>query len=197
MTDHLQMTNHLSSNRRRLASGLIVLSLGSIGAACGGDESDPGIIVGDVRPADTADTTDTNASSPQPATPGIEVPEGLPTADSLLPELGGLPVPDGAVFAVGSAYDAETDPRQTAVQQIFLALPVAETVAFYLGELPAAGYEIVSDAGGISDIAQVVEGTEAVIMFNDPDGLPGQIFIRPGSFSETQLNVNLFRGGTR
>lgn len=165
------------------------MSLGSIGAACGSDESDPGIVVGDVRPADT------DEPSEQPNTPGIEVPEGLTTTDSLLPELGGLPVPDGAVFAVGSAYDADSDPRETAVQQIFLTLPVEGTVAFYLDELPAAGYELVPKPGGITDVSEIVVGAEAVVFFTDPDGLPGQLVIRPGSFSETQLNVNLFRGG--
>ena len=68
---------------------------------------------------------------------------------------------------------------------------------FYLDELPAAGYEIVSDAGGLADKSEIVAGGQAIIMFNDPDGLPGQVVIGPGSVAESQLNVNVYRSGTR
>jgi hypothetical protein len=187
------MAHHLSEHRHRVRWGVVV-SICLIGTACGGDgaggaENEPGAV------PSTANTAVSGESSEQPASGGIDLPEGFPTADALIPELVGLPVPDGAVFGVGSANDENVDPRQTAVQQIFFAIPAEEVAAFYLDELPAAGYEIV--AGGLSDKSEIVAGGQAVIMFNDPDGLPGQVIIGPGSVAESQLNVNVFRSGTR
>ena len=191
---HSWMAHHTTENRSRFRCGVVVVSLCLIGTACGSDgagdaENEPAVA------ASAATTTVSGEPSEQPASGGINLPEGLPTADALIPELAGLPVPDGAVFGVGSANDENVDPRQTAVQQIFFAIPTEDVAAFYLDELPAAGYEIVS--GGLSDKSEIVPGWQGVIMFNRPDGLPGQVVIGSGLVAESQLNVNVFRSGTR
>lgn len=191
------MAHHTTENRRRFHQGtVIVVFFSLIVTACGGDGAGG---AGDQPAAVTgaATTGVAGEASEHPASGGIDLPDGFPTADALIPELAGLPVPDGAVFGVGDAYDENVDPRQTAVQPIFFAIPVEDVVAFYLDELPAAGYEIVSGSGGLSDKSEIVPGAQAIIVFNRPDGLPGQVVIGPGIVAESQLNVNVFRSGIR
>lgn len=126
----------------------------------------------------------------------MDPPDGLPLAEGLIPELASLPLPPGpAVFQIGSAYNADQDPRETAVQMAHFTLTPEELAEFYLLELPAAGYVIVTDQGGITDPSEIEPGRQLIVIFTDPNGLPGHVTIAPGAWSPSQMNINLFRSG--
>lgn len=183
---------------KRWALALAVLSLAV--AACGGGsaENDFANLAAEATASTDGSNPDSSGTSDEISVDGIDLPDGLPTADGLIPELEGLPVPAGAVFGVGDAFDADVDPRETAVQQVYFAIPVEEVVAFYLDELPAAGYEIVSGTGGaISEKSEIVADQPALVMFTRPDGLPGQLLIGPSNVAVSQLNINVYRSGVR
>jgi len=185
--------------RSRVSLGWWVLPLAVFGlavSACGGGGGLSG--AGQAGGDTVASSGDSNGSSEAPSIEGIDLPDGLPTAGGLIPELAGLPVPEGAVFGVGDAYDSDVDPRETAVQQVFFAIPAEEVVAFYLDELPAAGYEIVAGSGGgISEKSEIVAGQLSVVIFNRPDGMPGHVTIGPGQVAVSQMNINVFLSGVR
>ena len=150
---------------------------------------------------DAATSTDEGSTAVQesatPAPDAVEVPvgfdepEGVPLAEGLIPELAEIPLPaEPAVFEVGVAYDAETDPRETAQQQVHFTISPQEVLDFYYRALPEEGFVIDSEP------VDAVEGQQVVIEFTDPDGLPGRIFVSTGAWSESQININLFLSGT-
>lgn len=163
-------------------AGVLVLG------GCGGDDSstdDGSTAVQEETVAPDTETVEVPA--------GFDIPEGVPLADGLIPELAEIPLPDGpAVFSVGSANDADVDPRETAQQQVHFTISPTDVVDFYVTELPASGFVVDS----APDPADAAGGQQVVIEFTDPDGLPGRIFVSPGAWSESQININLFRSGT-
>jgi len=192
------MKNSRSERSRRLQCGLVVVSLGLIGSACGGDDAltgadgrvnveadaaEPGAAEAETAEANTSETVE-----------GMNL-QGITTIDSLIPELAGLPVPDGAVFGLGVAYDEDQDPRQTAIQTVFFTLPVEEVAAFYLEQLPLAGYEITN--GEIPEMSDIAAAQYAAIEFDDPTGIPGQVVVKMTAVSPSQIDINLFRSGVR
>ena len=188
------MSTTIRTHPRRAAAGLLTVCCLAF-AACGGDDdaeqsSDATTVEQDGDSVDDSadDTGDDAGSSDVP--PGFDIPEGLPIADGLIPELALIPMPEGpAVYSVGSAYGADVDPRETAVQAVYFTISPLEVADFFRTELPAAGFVVVADTGDAS-----VE--QATIEFTDPNGLPGHISVNPGNFSESGININLFRSGT-
>lgn len=182
---------------RRIAVLAGVVAATAVG--CGGDDGTDEQIVEGVEDAvgDAGDAGDTDAADAVEAPDGMEL-DGLPLVDGLIPELAGLPVPDGTAFQPGDAYDEDVDPRATAVQMLFFPSPPHEVAAFYLDELPAAGYPLDSGGGGaITDPAEIVPDEPVVIWFTTPDGHPGQLVISPSFLAPAQMNVNVYRSGVR
>ena len=191
-----------SAYPRRTTAGLLAVCCLALTACGGGDDADesgsdsPAAQDADSRDDAANDSGGDAGSSDVPA--GFDIPEGLPVSDGLIPELVVIPLPGGpAVFSVGDAYDANVDPRETAVQAVHFTISQQEVADFYRTELPAAGFVIVADSADQMDPANTVEGQQIVIEFTDPSGLPGHISINPGAFSEASININLFRSGTR
>jgi hypothetical protein len=113
---------------------------------------------------------------------------GRPIADGLMPELAAVPVPDGAGFLGGTAYTAAQDPRQTAVQDVYVEASVADATAFYAQALPGAGFKVTGTEVGT---------TETAISFVDPDGYEGEILIKPSSIGPpTDIHVQIHRDRT-
>lgn len=164
-------------------------------AACGGDDdtgqsTDAATAEQEPESADDAANGAGDDAGSSDVPPGFDIPEGLPIDDGLIPELADIPIPDGpAVYSDGVAYGADVDPRETAVQSVYFTISSGEVADFYRTALPAAGFVVVSDTG-----AESVE--QAIIEFTDPAGLPGHISVNPGNFSESTININLFRSGT-
>ena len=127
-----------------------------------------------------------------PRTPaGFNVHKGVPLADGLIPELAGIPLPEGpVVFELGSAHSADIDPRETAIQTVHFTIAPHELLDFYLTALPSAGFKVKSSLDAFA------EASQAIIEFTDVNGRPGRLFFNPGAWSESQVRINLHRGGT-
>lgn len=171
-------------------------------AACGGTETGDPDTDGGLSGVTSPDTDDGSGSGEEtePGSSGaFDLPEGMVLSDGLIPELSHIPLPGGEVaFEAGSAHTVEQDPRETAVQAAHLEASVQEAAEFYLEALPAAGFELDDGAGaGITDPSDIQPEQNVMILFNDPDGVPGQLRISPGAFSPSFVNINLFRSGTR
>jgi hypothetical protein len=162
---------------------MVVLAV--IASACGGggDEAD-----------DVAATANGNADDVENTT---DVGEG--TSFQLHPSISNLPLPAGyEIPFAADAYTADQNPRETVVQLVVLTQPSEEVAAFLLAELPAAGFTLVDRAGlgGLMDESGIVPGAGAMVFFENPDGVPGQITINPRPDSGgTSLNINFFRAG--
>jgi hypothetical protein len=115
----------------------------------------------------------------------VNLPEGLPTMDSLIDELSAVPLPDGAVIGFGDVYP------DRASQDVYTDLAVGDAVRFYLQALPAAGFEITS-GGTVETEEDVFEYISQSISFIDPDGNRGDVGIREGFFAPSQLNIQIF-----
>ena len=133
-----------------------------------------------------------------PVTSGqVAAPDGTPLADGLIDDLAGIPVPDEVGFGDGVTYDDDEDPRQTAAQLLYFAIPASELAEFYLDALPAAGFTLEPGAGAITRPAEIVSNRRILIRFTTPDGLPGQLAISPGVLSPSEMNINVYRSGVR
>jgi hypothetical protein len=184
--------------RSRTVLGLLSLltTLSLLVAACSsGGGVDNGSVQGDTN-TDSQDVTNTAAqqSSGSAMPEGINLPEGMPTADGLIPELAEIPLPDGGVFGKGTAYTKAQDPRETAVQVVYFTQSAEEIVTFYLDALPANGFQIESQ-GSVTEAADIQPNGDNLVLFTDPDGLSGSLDIKPGAFSPAQLSINLSRSG--
>lgn len=115
----------------------------------------------------------------------VELPEGIPTESSLIEELSAVPLPDGVVIGSGAVYP------DRASQDAYSELGVGDAARFFLEALPAAGFEITSN-GTIETEEDVLEFASQSISFLDPDGNRGDIQIREGAFSPSQLNIQIF-----
>jgi len=147
-------------------------------------------------------TPDTDKPKDEAATAsngGINIPDAIPQADGLIPELAHIPIPDTeVVFEAGQALSADVDPRATAAQLVHFDMPVDVVVAFYLETLPDRDFELRSGSGGaVTDAEQIRKDGDNVIELTDPNGLPGVLSISPGHWSATTMNINLFLSGTR
>jgi hypothetical protein len=177
--------------------GLLTLltTMSLLATACGGGGADSGSAQGDTNTTNQSSTNTTAQQGSGSAMPeGIDLPEGVPRADALIPELAEIPIPDGAVFGGGSAHTKAQDPRETAVQIVYFAQSVEEIVTFYLDSLPAAGFQIESQ-GSVTKAADIQPTGDNLVIFTDPGGLSGSLDIKPGAFSPTLLSINLFRSG--
>ena len=158
-------------------------------AGCGGEGDAPGTV--GIQPVVQNDTA--AARTPEgPRTPaGFNVHKAVKLADGLIPELTGIPLPEGpVVFEVGVAHSADIDPRETAIQTVHFTISPQELLGFYLTTLPSAGFKVKSSLDAFA------EASRAIIEFTDANGIPGRLFFRPGAWSESQMNINLFRSGT-
>lgn len=165
-----------------IAAGVLVL-----GGCSSGDDAATSTDEGSTAVEESATPAPDAVDVPE----GFDVPEGVPLADGLIPELAEIPLPDGpAVFEVGVAYDAATDPRETAQQQVHFTISPQEVLDFYYRALPEEGFVIDSEP------VDAVAGQQVAIEFTDPAGLPGRIFVSSGAWSASQININLFRSGT-
>lgn len=115
----------------------------------------------------------------------VDLPEGIPTESSLIDELSAVPLPDGTVISSGAVYP------DRASQDAYSELSVGDAARFFLEALPAAGFEITSN-GTIETEEDVLEFASQSISFLDPDGNRGDIQIREGAFSPSQLNIQIF-----
>jgi hypothetical protein len=116
----------------------------------------------------------------------VNLPEGLPTMDSLIDELSAVPLPDGAVIGFGDVYP------DRASQDVYTDLAVsAMRFASTSRHCPAAGFEITS-GGTIETEEDVFEYISQSISFIDPDGNRGDVGIREGFFAPSQLNIQIF-----
>jgi hypothetical protein len=196
------MTTRSVLSAQLTVRALVAIALTLALAACGGDDDStdaPSAIddASDVASGD-ADESGGEASDSNAAPTGFDLPDDLPLADGLIPELATIPVPEGVAFGVGSAYTADQDPRETAIQQVFFTIPADEVAAYYLDELPAEGFTLESGGGSISDQSEIVVADQQyMIRFTTPDGLPGQVFVQAGLLSPAQININVYRSGTR
>jgi hypothetical protein len=112
---------------------------------------------------------------------------GLPVVEELMPELAAVPTPEGAGFVTGTAYTADQDPRQTAIQDAYTDLTVSDATAFYQDALPAAAFAI----------TRIDQGTEVIISIVDPDGHEGDIDIAPSAPGPpTRIHIQLYRART-
>lgn len=176
---------------RRIGTALLIGALAL--AACGGGDSDDG-----GASAVELATEDAATGDAAPAPDGLDIPEGMPLADGLIPELAAIPLPDGDLaFGVGDAYGEDVDPRQTAVQQVFFTVPSDEVARFYIDALPAAGLTLDEGNGSVTDPAAVQPDVPTRILFTTQDGIPGQLMIGPSAVAASQMNINLYRSGTR
>jgi hypothetical protein len=168
-----------------IAAGILVL-----GGCSGEDDSSSSADEGTTSVQEGGEETATDPAAVD-VPEGFDVPEGVPLADGLIPELAEIPLPVGpVVFEVGVAYDAATDPRETASQRVHFTISPQEVLDFYYRALPEAKFMIDSEP------VDAVAGQQTVIEFTDPDGLPGRIFVSSGAWSDSQININLFRSGT-
>ena len=115
----------------------------------------------------------------------VNLPEGIPTMDSLIDELSAVPLPDGAVLGSGDIVIGR------ATQDAYTNLAVGDAVRFFLEALPAAGFEITSD-GTVETEDDVFEYIDQSISFLDPDGNRGDIGIREGFFAPSQLYIQIY-----
>lgn len=161
-------------------AGLLVL------AGCSGGEGDTpeqSVVHDDTGAVKTPENSRTPA--------GFNVHEGVRLGDGLIPELTGIPLPEGpVVFEVGVAHSADIDPRETAIQTVHFTISPQELLGFYLTTLPSAGFKVKSSVDAFA------EASRAIIEFTDANGIPGRLFFRPGAWSESQMSINLFRSGT-
>ena len=95
------------------------------------------------------------------------------------------------MFGLGVAYDEDQDPRQTAIQTVFFTLPVEEVAAFYLEQLPLAGYEITN--GEIPEMSDIAAAQYAAIEFDDPTGIPGQVVVQMTAVSPSHQHQPVSR----
>jgi hypothetical protein len=164
---------------------VIAVALTVIASACGdgGDE-----------PADVAATANTTADDVE-----TTADDSGSTSFQLHPSISNLPLPAGyEIPFAADAYTADQDPRETVVQLVVLSQPSDEVAAFLLAELPAAGFTLVDrGAGALVDESDIVPGAGAMVFFENPEGLPGQITInpQPDPPGGTSLNINLYRAG--
>ena len=122
---------------------------------------------------------------------GFNVHKGVRLADGLIPELSGIPLPEGpAVFEVGVAHNADQDPRETAIQTVHFTISPQELLSFYVKSLHTAGFIIKSSVDAFA------EASRAHIEFTDADGIPGRLFFSTGAWSESQMGINLYRSST-
>lgn len=164
-------------------AGLLVL------AGCSGGEGDAPGTVGEQSVVH--DDTGAVKTPENSRMPGFNVHEGVRLGDGLIPELTGIPLPEGpVVFEVGVAHSADIDPRETAIQTVHFTISPQELLGFYLTTLPSAGFKVKSSVDAFA------EASRAIIEFTDASGIPGRLFFRPGAWSESQMNINLFRSGT-
>jgi hypothetical protein len=164
---------------------VIAVALTVIASACGdgGDE-----------PADVAATANTTADDVE-----TTADDSGSTSFQLHPSISNLPLPAGyEIPFAADAYTADQDERETVVQLVVLPQPSKEVAAFLLAELPAAGFTLVdSGSGALVDESDIVPGVGAMVFFENPDGVPGQITInpQPDSPGGTSLSINFHRAG--
>jgi len=170
---------------KRWLTATAVISLLVLGG-CG----DEGSSKASSEPSVVQDRTAVVQVPQKPRTPeGFNVHEGVRLAEGLITELSGIPLPDGSVvFEVGVAYNANQDPRQTAIQTVHFTLTPQALLAFYLTALPAEGFEVKSSVDAFE------QASRAVIEFTSPEGVPGRLFFNPGAWSNSQMRINLYRG---
>jgi hypothetical protein len=196
-----------SFHARRAALAFVALAL--VAPACGGDDDfganefeqlndgldDADDIIGDADDI-IGDALDegSGGSSNSPLPDGFDFGDDFPTSDGLIPELAGFPIPPGTVFGVGSANPADVDPRQTAIQQVYFTISLEDAVSFYLEELPKAGYDVKTES---SSTPADAAGGNGFILFDRPDGNPGQITMGVGTDSTSSININVFLSGIR
>ena len=163
--------------RRAMAT---VLVIGAVVAGCGG---------GGGSGAATNAAPASNGGQVPAATAGGDGAQGmdqigLTVVDRLIPELSAVPVPDGAGFVTGTAYTVDQDPRQTAVQDVYVDRSVADAAAFYQDALPGAGFQV----------TDTEQGQQAIISFVDPEGYEGELIISPSSVGPpTQIHIQIHR----
>ena len=177
----------ITGSKRWLATatvaGLLVL------AGCGSERDSSGTVGEQL--AVQNDSGMVNTPEPPRTPAGFNVHEAVPLADGLIPELSGIPLPEGpVVFEGGSAHSADIDPRETAIQTVHFTIPPQELLDFYLTALPLAGFKV------ISSLDAFAEASRANIEFTDANGIPGRLFFRPGAWSKSQMRINLYRSGT-
>lgn len=166
-----------------MVAGLLVLT------GCGAEDDVPATAGEQLVVLNDSGAVKAPEKSRTPA--GFKVHKFVPLADGLIPELTGIPLPEGpVVFEVGSAHSADIDPRETAIQTVHFTIPPQELLDFYLTALPTAGFEI---KGSVDAFA---EASRAHIEFTETSGKPGRLFFRPGAWSESQMRINLYRRGT-
>jgi hypothetical protein len=157
-----------------------LLVAGSL-AGCSG-VTDPGVATSGEPEAGGGGTSD--QAGPGGQGPGGMDQLGLTLVDGLIPELSAVPVPDGAGFVTGTAYTAAQDPRQTAVQDVYVAGSVADAAAFYQAALPGAGFQV----------TDTEQGQQSIISFVDPDGYEGELIISPSAIGPpTQIHIQIHR----
>jgi hypothetical protein len=163
---------------------MLAVALTVIASACGGgDES-----------ADVAATANATADDVETTTD-----DGGATSFQLHPSISNLPLPAGyEIPFAADEFTADQNERETVVQVIVLTQPSDEVAAFLLAELPAAGFTLVDQGpGALVNESDIVPGVGALVYFENPDGVPGQITInpQPDPPGGTSLNINLYRAG--
>jgi hypothetical protein len=161
----------------------VVLALISTACGGGGNEADDEAVTANGNADDVENTTD----------------DGEGTSLELHPSISNLPLPAGyEIPFAADAYTADQDERETVVQLVVLSQPSDEVAAFLLAELPAAGFTLLDrSVDALVDESDIVPGVGAMVFFENPDGVPGQITInpQPDPPGGTSLNINFYRAG--
>ena len=150
----------------------------AVGACSGGDDTPSATTSSDERAVDQDDAT-------------------VSGSFELHPSISNLPLPAGYTIPFAAdEYSADIDERETVVQLVELEQANDTVAEFLLAELPAAGFTIVEKSGALVDKSEIVAGQAAMLFFENPEGLPGQISINPmPDAGGTSLNINFYRGG--
>ncbi len=180
-------------NQGQTSGGVVMaVALTLMASACsgGGDESQDVAATANA-PADNVETTADDG--------GTTADDGGVTSFQLHPSISNLPLPAGyEIPFAADAFTADQDERETVVQVVVLSQPSDEVAAFLVAELPAAGFTLVDQGpGALLDESDIVPGVGALVFFENPDGVPGQITInpQPDPPGGTSLNVNFYRAG--
>lgn len=169
--------------RQHVAALGVVIAVAILSGACGGDDGPANVAVTSPEVVDDGGSDDLDSGD-----------EGASSFE-LHPSISNLPLPAGyQVLFPADEYSADQDERETVVQLVQLTQPHDEVARFLLAELPAAGFTIVEGFGGLIDESGIMPGVAAMLFFENPEGLPGQITINPLP-DGTTLNINFYRAG--